>query len=358
MIINSSEMNMASARKFSSMRRTNSPFSSVGKLSASRSFVRTAVSTAQTAVGKDSEDEEKNTLHSNDDLMARFSQSRSIRAAGLENMRGMQSIHQIRSRSISYMLRQFFWRSSWGQDPIAALFADRVSGSSLGFATPFQFSLNNTVSYEEAEQTDFATEGTVVTASGKEINFNVEVSMSRSFYEETAPLIDFSSLQLTDPLVINLDSEVASVSDQKFYFDLDADGRQEQISKLGAGSAFLALDKNGDGVINDGSELFGALTGNGFAELAKYDQDGNGWIDEADEIFDKLLVWQKDEDGNDVLRSIGAAGIGAIYLGNVNTNFSLNSASDNHTNAVIRSTGMFLYENGNTGTMQQVDFAK
>ncbi len=133
---------------------------------------------------------------------------------------------------------------------------------------------------------------------------------------------------------------------------------QTRSSKLGAGSGFLALDKNGDGIINDGSELFGALTGNGFAELAKYDQDGNGWIDEADEIFNKLLIWQKDEQGNDVLRGLGAAGVGAIYLGSANTNFSLNSATDNHTNAVIRQTGMFLYENGESGTMQQVDFAQ
>ena len=41
------------------------------------------------------------------------------------------------------------------------------------------------------------------------------------------------------------------------------------------GNAFLSLDKNSDGIINDGSELFGAASGNGFADLAKYDEDGN-----------------------------------------------------------------------------------
>ena len=182
--------------------------------------------------------------------------------------------------------------------------------------------------------------------------------MSRSFYEEVSASVDFGALDLTDPLVINLDCDVASVSDQKFYFDLDGDGHEEEISRLGAGSGFLALDKNGDGKINDGSELFGTASGNGFADLAKYDQDGNGWIDEADEIFDKLLIWQKDENGNDVLRGLGQAGVGAIYLGNVKSDFSLNSAQDNQTNAQIRQSGMFLYENGNAGTIQQVDFAK
>lgn len=220
------------------------------------------------------------------------------------------------------------------------------------------FQLNLDYAYAEYEQTTFSTEGTVVTASGKEIHFQAGFTMSRSFYEEVSASVDFGALDLTDPLVINLDCDVASVSDQKFYFDLDGDGHEEEISRLGAGSGFLALDKNGDGKINDGSELFGTASGNGFADLAKYDQDGNGWIDEADEIFDKLLIWQKDENGNDVLRGLGQAGVGAIYLGNVKSDFSLNSAQDNQTNAQIRQSGMFLYENGNAGTIQQVDFAK
>lgn len=62
---------------------------------------------------------------------------------------------------------------------------------------------------------------------------------------------------------------------------MDCDGKQEEISKLNAGCGYLALDKNGDGVINDGNELFGVKTGDGFYELSKYDSDLNGWIDET-----------------------------------------------------------------------------
>lgn len=316
-------------------------------------FQSTAVSVVNNKLNQDLADSGKhqNLPNSKDDLMARFSQSRSIRATRLETNRGIQSIHRIRSRSIGYVLHQLFWNNGSGfKDPMSALFSDYSNSNRF-------FSFGNS-SYFEAEQTNFSTEGKVITASGREISFNVEVEMSRSFYEQTSNLIDFGSVKLTDPLVINLDSDVSSVSDQKFYFDLDADGHQEQISMLNSGSGFLALDKNGDGIINDGSELFGTKSGNGFADLAQYDQDGNGWIDEADEIFDKLLIWQKDEKGNDVLRGLGAAGIGAIYLGNANTEFSLNAAADNKTNAVIRQTGMFLYENGNAGTMQQIDLAQ
>lgn len=359
MIIESSAIRMSSERKFASAKRSDTSMSilGTGRIN-SGTFLRTAVSTAQTAVRRDSGDGQKKQdfTDSTDDLMARFSQSRSIRAASLESSRSQQSIHVIRRQSIGYFLHQMFWRNGRAMDPLAALFADNTRNS---FTSLYSFGgqLRGGYAYAEAEQTSFATQGTVVTSSGKEINFNLELSMSRSFYEEASAVVDFSAVNFTDPLVINLDTDAASVSDQKFYFDLDADGHQEQISHLNAGSGFLALDKNGDGVINDGSELFGAATGNGFAELAQYDQDGNGWIDEADEIFNKLLIWQKDENGKDVLRGLGAAGVGAIYLGSSKTDFSLNSAADNHTNAAIRQTGMFLYENGNTGTVQQVDFA-
>ena len=79
------------------------------------------------------------------------------------------------------------------------------------------------------------------------------------------------------------------LSDQTFYFDLDADGEEEEISML-KGSGYLALDKNEDGIINDGSELFGTGNGDGFADLARYDEDGNGWIDENDSILSLIHI--------------------------------------------------------------------
>lgn len=162
---------------------------------------------------------------------------------------------------------------------------------------------------------------------------------------------------MCDPLVINLDTDVASLSDQTFYFDIDADGELDEISQLGAGSGYLALDKNGDGQINDGSELFGTASGNGFADLAQYDEDGNGWIDENDAVWDKLKIWCKDEEGNDVLYRLADKGVGAICLQNVSTDFTLKGSSG-QTQGAIRNSGVFLYENGAAGTVQHVDVAK
>ncbi|NLD47470.1 MAG: hypothetical protein GX660_09755, partial [Clostridiaceae bacterium] len=142
----------------------------------------------------------------------------------------------------------------------------------------------------------------------------------------------------------------------KINFDLDFDGKTEQISFVSKESGFLALDLNNDGVINDGRELFGPQTGDGFSELAKYDLDENNWIDENDAVFSKLKIWVKDDSGKDMLFTLAEKGIGALYLGNVNTPFSLKDASNN-LNGVIRKSGVFLKENGTAGTIQHIDLA-
>ena len=159
----------------------------------------------------------------------------------------------------------------------------------------------------------------------------------------------------TDPLMINLDTNIGSVSDQKFFFDLDSDGKEEEISFAGKDSGFLAWDKNGDGKINDGSELFGTKSGDGFKDLAEYDEDGNGWIDENDRIYSQLKVWTKDENGNDRLIDLKDADVGAIYLRNADTQFSLKD-DENKLNAEIKKTGIYLKEStGAVGTLNHVD---
>ena len=201
---------------------------------------------------------------------------------------------------------------------------DGISAAEGGHNTPVVSEVTETVQYfrSETEETCFSTNGKVVTADGREIDFNLELSMSRSFteyYEENV-----STLRVfTDPLVINLDSPIASVSDVKIRFDLDCDGTEDEISALGEGSGFLALDLNEDGVINDGSELFGTASGDGFSDLSKYDTDGNGWIDEADEIFDRLVIAYIKEDGTQELVKLKDRDVGAIYLQSAPTEFSL-----------------------------------
>ena len=212
--------------------------------------------------------------------------------------------------------------------------------------------------YQETENTSFSTVGTVRTGDGREIQFNVHVNMSRSFEQYAKEELEINSFTMCDPLVINLDTDVASLEDQTFYFDLDADGEEEKIAGLAQGSGYLALDHNEDGMINDGSELFGTESGNGFADLAKYDLDGNGWIDEADAVWSRLKIWCRGEDGKDVLYTLGEKGVGAICLQNTATDFNLKASDGRQTLGAIRNSGVFLYENGTVGTIQHVDVAK
>ncbi len=206
----------------------------------------------------------------------------------------------------------------------------------------------------ESESTTFASQGTVQTQDGRSIDFNIEVSMSRAFMAEFN-ILETQNYIKTDPLMINLDTIIGQVSDQKFYFDLDTDGKKEEISFAGQGSGFLALDKNGDGTINDGSELFGTKSGDGFKDLAAYDEDGNGWIDENDNIFSRLKIWTKDAEGRDYLINLKEADVGAIYLGNTDTQFSLKDF-ENRLNAEIKKTGIYLRESsGAVGTLNHVD---
>ncbi|MBO5354343.1 MAG: hypothetical protein J6A77_13715 [Lachnospiraceae bacterium] len=232
-----------------------------------------------------------------------------------------------------------------------------ISGGGGGGAvqpTTFQKITVTSSFYTEAEHTAYQSQGMVRTQDGREIAFNVEVEMSRAFCEKYESLTRDSYI-CVDPLVFNLDGNIGQISDQKFLFDLNADGTKEEISFTEQGSGFLALDKNKDGEINDGSELFGTRSGDGFKDLAEYDEDGNGWIDENDAIFDDLSIWTLDENGDKVQISLRRADVGAIYLGKASTEFSLKNETDHATNGVIRSTGIYLKESGGAGTVQHID---
>lgn len=208
----------------------------------------------------------------------------------------------------------------------------------------------------EAEQTAFSATGVVTTSDGKEIKFDLSLAMSREHLEQSDISLRLGDAKKQDPLVINFGGTAAQLTAAKFSFDLNADGKTDQISFVGAGSGFLTLDKNADGKINNGSELFGPASGNGFQELAAYDQDKNGWIDENDAVYSQLKIWTKDGSGNDTLSTLAQKKVGALYLGNVSTLFDIKN-SQNQLDGQVRSTGVYLNKEGTTGTVQQIDLA-
>ena len=136
------------------------------------------------------------------------------------------------------------------------------------------------------------------------------------------------------PIVIDVDHSGFSMSDalSGVVFNMLNDGVPLAISWTAASStnAFLVLDRNGNGTIDNGTELFGDLTpqpasseANGFLALAEYDKssnggNGNGRIDSGDTIFSQLRLWQ-DANHNGIseaneLRTLGDFGITGIDL--------------------------------------------
>ncbi len=131
------------------------------------------------------------------------------------------------------------------------------------------------------------------------------------------------------PIVIDLNGDgvqTVSRADSGGKFDLFGNGTAVHSGWVSGSDGMLAVDRNGNGVIDDINELFGGTTkGDGFAELAAYDSNGDGKVDAADANFADLLVWQ-DANGNHVtdageLMTLEEAGIASVDTGYVELPF-------------------------------------
>jgi hypothetical protein len=213
--------------------------------------------------------------------------------------------------------------------------------------------------HEESETTNFSASGVIRTQDGQEIQFKLDLQMERSYREESHVSLRYgNAVARKDPLVINFAGNAAQLLDQHFRFDLNNDGQAEELPMLGSGSGYLAFDRNGNGQIDSGSELFGPATDNGFAELAELDADGNGWIDENDPMFSRLGIWRPSADPADPpdfqLSSLKDNGIGALGLTQLATPFELRGAGNSNLGAV-RTTGIALTEDGRVLSLQEID---
>jgi hypothetical protein len=219
----------------------------------------------------------------------------------------------------------------------------------------YEYSQSITHRYSESEQTLFSAQGRVSTLDGNEIDFSFEMEMARSFFREESFAWTETGVTLIDPLIVNAGVTTPQFSGAGFSFDLDLDGDFEDIQVPAWGTGFLSLDKNRDGMINDGGELFGPSTGDGFGELAAYDLDKNLWIDENDAVFDELSLYGLDENGQMHLTRIKDAGMGAIYLAGVETAFDVKD-KNNELLAKVKRSSIALNEDGSVSSVQEADW--
>jgi hypothetical protein len=213
--------------------------------------------------------------------------------------------------------------------------------------------------YYQKQTIDFCTSLQINTPNNY-YEMDLEVAFSQELYEAHSMELVFGDVTILDPLVINYDDDInpfENISKLKFEFDLNNDGENELIPLLKKGAGFLAYDKNENGEIDNGSELFGPSTNDGFSELAQYDNDHNNWIDENDLIFNKLKIWQINEEGDNELVSLVDLNVGAIYLGQVQSGFTYQNKID-QVDGVQKANGVYVKNDGSgIRIINALDFA-
>ena len=186
--------------------------------------------------------------------------------------------------------------------------------------------------YQERETVSFRAAGSVTTTDGRQIDFQQALDLARVYARRET--VTFGAVgapgQGSPP----------------------ATPATTTRSALAVAGGVVGLDADRDGKIDPATELIGG-TGNGFAELAQFDDDHNGFIDEGDQIFSRLAVVRPGDEGSSAT-SFASAGVGALFLGSVSTPFTQRDASGEVSGAYARS-GVYLNENGTTGVAHQVD---
>lgn len=195
------------------------------------------------------------------------------------------------------------------------------------------FSLTSHTTSYHYEKMSVRSSGFVELADGRNVSFSLNVSMERESMVRESVSWRAVDRVLMDPLVFSFDCDLRMLMNKKFYFDL-----------------------NNDGIITNGSELFGPTTGHGFRELAQHDLDGNGWIDENDPVFSKLRIWKPGSPTGTELIGLAEAGIGAISLSHNQNSFQLRD-TNNMLMGKVTASGFFLTEKGEVRPLQEIKLA-
>jgi hypothetical protein len=154
-------------------------------------------------------------------------------------------------------------------------------------------------------------------------------------------------VQKADPLMLDLDGDGLETTGVAggVAFDLNADGAQDRVSVATGGDALLALDRNGNGRIDDGRELFGDQNGdaNGFEALRRYDDNGDGLINRSDTVYSQLRLLSWNLDGTQQLQDLAAAGVDAIALDYTHSSDALDTGDS------VAQRGNFIRSDGSHG---------
>ena len=192
---------------------------------------------------------------------------------------------------------------------------------------------------------------------GEKLKVPKGLAIGKPGFDVPFDIADGAGTPGVDPILVDLDGDgvisTTSVNNGR-YFDHSKDGFSELSSWVSGNDGMLVIDKNNDGVINDGGEVFGdnyvkgsgSLASSGFDALSDLDSNGDGIISSLDDSFGLIKILK----GDGSLISLEEAGIVSISLNNTSAGDDGNGIIDENRNTLV-SLGSFVRGDGSIGSL-------
>ena len=207
--------------------------------------------------------------------------------------------------------------------------------------------------HSREQQLEYQVQGTfMVNEQELFLDYNYSLASEQISYSK----IEMSVEALKDPIIVQFGSRgLGEISGQK-DFDFNQDKSLNILPVFSGDVGYLVYDKNHNNKADDGGELFGPETGQGFTELAQLDSNKNGFIDAEDQHFEQLYLWQPGNDNNQAEQwlSLEEAEIQAISLSAISTPYDFYD-QQGEIQAQLRQSSFAISENGIGRGVHQVD---
>ncbi len=256
------------------------------------------------------------------------------------------------------LLNQARGGTASGEEPAAAT-TGAPAGASVEAAaestTAVGSSTSGTIATGRQSQALTTEEMSASLARRNSYELNLRFRQNTSVEERIGISLEELGIKKVDPLVLDLDGKGIQLTEagKGAIFDVTADGKLDSTAWVKGNTALLTYDRNGNGVVDNGSELFGDQNGaaHGFEELGKYDANGDRKITILDPIF-KALKLYRDLNGDGKMGKNEFSTLSELGIKALNLNFMRTSADINGNSLILN--GSFEREDGSTGQLADV----